>query len=1061
MGEATDIDAKSPTRPAERRQVSVLFTDMVGYTAIVEGLGAEKSLHFTRMIYDRLTSTVRENGGVVRGFAGDSIMAIFGIPEALEDAALRACRAGLAIQASFAAAADDIEAEFGVRPNMRVGVCSGSVVMAAVEDGNAPMTAVGNTVNMASRIQALASSGGCLICNTTRRLVEWLVDLEFDGEHQIKGVTRPQKLWRLLSVREGARRFDASIARGLSGYVGRDDELAVLSGALDGIGDRLGVVDIMAEPGLGKTRLVFEFLHHDKPEDVAVLTGHCSTDGQQVPFLPLIEILRASFRIEDQEEADEVWRKLETGLGRWGLDSRENLGLLLNLLGLKPPDGALDGLDGVLIGLRTRDLLPALLEAQCTATRTILFIDDIHWIDRASEDLLRRIIEGGTHSNLLILYTRRPEYRPPWNDHPAVTTLALKPLAADDIGALAQSRLGIDELPEELIRQVTERAEGNPLFGEEILSFLMEQGALRVDAGKVEFDADVGKSALPESMQNLLSARIGQLEPEDRALLQAAAAIGRRFDPGLLSLVVGREEGTGAALRRMQALDIVFREANSSDYIFKHILLRDSVYHGLVSERRAELHLAIATALEKRNSDRLAETAETLAYHYALTNHTDLAFTYNAMAAKKSLGVFSLDEANRYFATAYALVQRDAGCATHEQFVAFLADYAHCLNISLQVRTMLDLAADVGPILTEIGDSRAHVLFLHHLVACLVCNGRYIDALRIQQELSAMAVRLGDATSLAYALVSELSVSCYIQPKTNEEFESKRREAEAVLASVDDAYLQNYYLANLGWNEVTRGRAAKADEIADRLTRAGIAMNDPRSLGYGTAMKALIAMVSDDHEKALDMAEEALRVSRAEFERAIASAARFSVLVPLGKHGAAEEVRHYVEMCEANGWALFGSSPDMMLGIAQVMDGRIDAGLRHIDRVIARREQEGYQTAADWYRLFLCEVYLEILSGNGEASLSVFLRNFRSLSGVLLFGPKRIHALVERVRANPHFDPDGYNIARCELILGLLYKLKKKNALAVQHLTEARRIVAPSGASPMLTRIEGALAELA
>lgn len=1060
MDEATTLATSRPTRLGERRQVSVLSTDMVGYTAIIERLGEEGALAFTRMIYERLSDAVHRHGGVVRGFAGDSIMAVFGIPEVQEDAAIRACRAALSIQAAFGPSAGDIETKFGVRPCVRVGVSSGVAVMAPVEGEGGQLTAVGNTVNLAARIQKQAQPGGCLVCDATRRLVEWLVELNFGGEHEIRGMAKRQKVWQLLSVREGAKRFDASVAQGLSEYVGRSAELAELSDALDRARTQLCAMDIVAEPGLGKTRLVFEFLRQGKSQDAVVLTGHCSANGQRVPFFPFLEVVRSSFLIRDEDEPREIARKLESGLRRSNLKTTENVGLLLNFLGIQPPAGAFDGLDGVLIGLRTRDLLRALLRARCATSLIVVLIEDIHWIDHASEEMLSKLIESGGQPNLLIIHTRRPEYVPDWRDKSGVIPLALGPLAAPDIGYLIQTRLGIDHLPEALILQVTERAAGNPLFGEEILSFLLEQGALRIDAGKVEFDAELGKSALPPNMQSLLAARIDRLEPEDRAVLQAAAAIGRRFDPGLLSSVSGKADETGAALRRLQVQDIVYREAKSSDYIFKHVLLRDTVYQSLLSDRRTELHLAIAKALEKRNDQRLAEAAETLAYHYGLTDRTDLAFTYSALAGVKSLGVFSLGEANRYFASAFALYQHDPACTTQDEFAAFLASYALCLNISLRVKTMLDLAIKVGPILEGVGDSHHRVLFLHHHSACLVWNGRYRDALEVQSELSAMAERLGDPRSMAYALVTELSVSCYCGRLSSEAFTVKRQKAETVLAGLDDAYLHNFFLAHVGWNAVSRGQVAEANQAADNMIVVGVSMNDPRSLGYGTAMKALIAMVSDDHETALAMAEQALSLSRVQFEITIASAARCATLVPLDKPGALDEVKQYVDSCEERGWALFCSTPDTMVGVGLAVSGKIDDGLRHIEMAIARREQEGYQTAADWYRLFLCEVYLEILSGKGGASLGVLLRNIRSLSGVFMFGAKRIFSLVEQVRSNPQFDRDGHHIGRTEMILGLLYKIKKKNVLARRHLTEALRIVKPSGPSPMLTRIEEALAEL-
>jgi predicted ATPase len=300
------------------------------------------------------------------------------------------------------------------------------------------------------------------------------------------------------------------------------------------------------------------------------------------------------------------------------LHTTENLGLLLNLLGIEPPEGSLAGLDGVLIGLRTRDLLPALLKARCRASPVVLSLEDIHWSDGVSQEILRRMIEDLAQSNLLIITTRRPEYVPNWRDGPGVTTLRLEPMTASDIRHLLETRLGVASAPDALIRQVTERAEGNPLFGEEILSFLIQRGALRVTAGNVEFDPDAGDIGLPASLQSLLAARADRLPREDRALLQAAAAIGRRFDRTLLALVVEAED-VGARLENLHALDIVHREGRSSDYAFKHVLLRDTLYQSLLMDRRAELHLKIAQALEKRSEGRLTEVAETLAYHYVRT----------------------------------------------------------------------------------------------------------------------------------------------------------------------------------------------------------------------------------------------------------------------------------------------------------------------------------------------------------------------------------------------------------------------------------------------------------
>lgn len=1057
--ESTSVEAEAATR-AVRRQVSVLFADMVGFTAIVERLGEEKALPFVRAVHDQLTRAVRDHGGSVRSYAGDGIMAIFGIPDSQEDDALRACRAALAIHAAFEGRSAEFAARFSERPMMRTGISSGMAVIAQIEGDNAALTAVGDVVNLASRLQSLAPEGGCLICHSTKRLVEWLVEMSFDGEHEIKGKTKPQKLWRVVSIRDGANRFDASLGKGLTPYIGRQPELMALRAALAQAREQVCAVDIVAEPGLGKTRLVFEFLESRRDPSVVVLTGHCSANGRRTPFLPFLEVLREAFTIRAEDEPLEIQVKIKTGLISAALYSTENFALLLNFLGFATPEASLAGLDGVLVGLRTRDLLLALLAAARRATTVILLIEDAHWIDRASEELLATMIDNGEQPNLLILQTRRPVYRPVWIDKPRVQTLALQPFAAAEIKLLAATRLGVEALPRTLVHEMTERAGGNPLFGEEILRFLIDKGALRVEAGKVEFDSAPGESELPSSMQGLLNARTDALMPDDRTLLKAAAVIGRRFDPGLLSLVVERPGDISAALLRLQAQDLVDREETTSLYVFKHVLQRDSVYQSLLRTQQSDLHLKVARALEKRSEGRLVEVTDVLAYHYRRTDQKGSAFTYLVMAGARSLGVFSLDEADQYFASALALYVQDPTCASDIQFADLVATYGLCCNISLGLTTIIALAATALPILARLGDSRDHLLFLHHYALCLIWAGRYSDALAIRQELSAMAARRGDQESRAYALITELTVSTYREPKPVEDFESSRLEAEAALAEIDDANLTNLFFNICAYDALCRGLIPEARNRADRAIGFGTSTNDPRGLGYGLAMKAIIAMTADDFEPALAFAEQAQQVSRAEFEKTIAATARKSALVPLNRLGAEEEIRAWLTMCAARNWSLFVVGPECWLAVALATTGRIGEALRSIETTIAKREAEGFRAAADWSRLYLCEIYLAVLSARGGVPLGTIAKNIGVLAKVRIFGVRRIEALVRQVRSNPQFAQDGHYIARTDMILGLLYKTKKQWARAAHHLSESQRIFKTAGPSAILAQIERTLAEI-
>ena len=657
---------------AERRQVTVLFTDMVGFTTFSERSGEEAAFTLMRSLSKLMGEAVREQGGVVQGFTGDGIMAVFGAPTAFEDAPLRACRSALAILERLKTAGGDLEAKHGVRPQLRIGINTGLAVVGQVEGGDAAVTVLGDTVNFAARLQSLAEPGSICMSEATHRLVQGMVDATFVGEHAIKGKSEPQKAYRLDAVRHGATRFEAAISRGLSAFVGRERELEVLDRALIEASSQLQVVDLVAEPGMGKSRLLHEFRQRIGKERAFVLSGSCSPDGQQTAFLPFIEVVRGSFRVDAGEPEKEVAQKLETGLTALGLHSLRNLGLLLHLFGLKVPEGALTGLDGLLIGLHTRELLQQLLEARCRLSPVVMVIEDLHWIDSVSAELLGKIIDSESKLRLLILTTRRPEYAPPWLDRTAVTKVRVEPLPAGHIRRLVQGRLGVEALPEALARQVTEKAEGNPLFAEEIVSFLTERGMLRVATGKLEFDANEVAAALPGTVQSLLTARVDRLAVKDRAILQAASVIGRRFDPELLAVAVG-ETDVDAQLAAMQALDLVRREGKSSDYEFKHALVRDALYQSLLTEPRKALHLKIAEEIERRSGNRLIEVAEVLAQHYSQTDRAEKAFAYLSMAGTKSLSVYSLDEATTHFTAALALLDKNQDCAADNQVADFLS----------------------------------------------------------------------------------------------------------------------------------------------------------------------------------------------------------------------------------------------------------------------------------------------------------------------------------------------------------------------------------------------------
>jgi hypothetical protein len=542
----------------------------------------------------------------------------------------------------------------------------------------------------------------------------------------------------------------------------------------------------------------------------------------------------------------------------------------------------LTGLDGLLIGMHTRALLQQLLEAHCRLSPVVMVIEDLHWIDSVSAELLGRIIDSDSKLRLLILTTRRPEYVPLWLDRKTVTKVRVEPLQTDHIRRLVQGRLGVEALPEALARQVTEKAEGNPLFAEEIVSFLTERGMLRVAAGKLEFDANQVAAALPGTVQNLLTARVDRLALKDRAILQAASVIGRRFDPELLAVAVD-ETDIAAQLAAMQALDLVRREDKSSDYEFKHALVRDALYQSLLTEPRKTLHLKIAEEVERRSGNRLTEVAEVLAQHYSQTDRVEKAFAYLSMAGTKSLSVYSLDEATTHLTAALALLDKNPDCASDDQVADFLVSYTLLLNITYRYLVPIDVVERYLARIDRLRDDPRAVRIRHQYGFTLAWNTRYRDAAVMQRETALIAERLGDSTSIAYSLANEIFISTIVAPKPLPEFEIVKRQAITAASDTTDAYIRGYLTFVIWIEEMYRGRIGEARALAHELMQVGQQLNDPRCTGLGLMMLGYLALTVGSYTEALKYGEQLLSIAVSPWDQEAGTLLKGYSLVVLGQ----------------------------------------------------------------------------------------------------------------------------------------------------------------------------------
>jgi class 3 adenylate cyclase len=1035
---------------AERRQVTVLFTDVVGFTTFSAKSGEEAAFALMRSLSKLMDDAVREQGGVVRGFTGDGIMAVFGAPVAFEDAPLRACRAALSILRQLQTAAPDLEAKHGVRPPAVVG---------SVQSGaDAGVTVLGDTVNVAARFQTLAEPGSAFMTESTYRLVQGMVEAGFAGEHQIKGKSEPQKVYRLEAIGHRTSRFDTALSRGLTPYVGRDRELETLEQRLDETETGIQAIDVVGEAGVGKSRLLYEFQKRVGGSVGFIFSGSCSPQDQQTPFLPFIEVVRTSFRMITGEDEAAVARKLDEGLKVLGLASPENVELLLNLMGLKAP--VLQGFDGALIGFRTRDLLKRLLQARCRLSRGIVAIEDLHWIDSASENLLDEIVTSTELVQLMIVHTRRPEYRPPWSERPNVSQMSLQPLSTGETARIIEARFGADKLPEELRRLITAKADGNALFAEELVSFLLERGFVRQQAGTFVFDPTMVANALPASVQSLLTARVDRLAPTDRALLQAAAVIGRRFDPDLLTGVTGNTD-VDVPLAGMQGLDLVHRDDHTGEYVFKHALVREAVYNSLLSASRSILHLKIAEEIERRSANRLPETAETLAYHYTSTPRSDKAFFYLAMAAKKCLDIHSLDEADRYARHALGLLETNPNCADDLAVADVMANHVHILYEKCDFIVLKQAAERYIPRLEAIGDSAQLVFTMYFQALGLVGRTEFAVGEAVSRKALEVAERIGDLKAKAYAMNGILHASTFLACYPHEATERLGAECLALSSRLGDNAALNYAHWNIALDYSFRGLTREGREWALKLLDAGRQRDDRRALGIAHTILAMIDLMVGDYHQAAFHSDECMRTAVTPFERKMGAITKASAEIFVGD--VQERVVDLLEAIRAAsdaGWELMVVFGATFAGVGHVLSGRISVGTQLLESAVKTYDARGADLPATFNKIPLAEIYLEMLTSRARPPLSVILRNLGTILRIKLFGMRRIKVLLEQAARAPHLDERGVTRARINMNIGLLHKLKKEPNLARQYLQKARAPAEHHGAALLVAKIDAALAEL-
>jgi class 3 adenylate cyclase len=650
------------TLEGERKHVTVLFCDLEGSTPLAERLGPE-AMHaamdrFIRLICEQ----VHAFEGTVNQFLGDGAMALFGAPLAIEGAPRRALQAALGIRRAIAPLSAELRERHGVDLRLRIGIHSGPVVVGRIgDDLRMDYTAVGDTTHLASRMQGVAAADSILISDATAHLVAGYFELRDRGAVTLKGVAEPVRIHEVVAERAARDRVEARAATGLTPLVGRGRELAVLEDAFASASTGRGrVVFIVGEAGLGKSRLLFEFRQRLANVPHGWIEGRCASYARSTAFHPIVDALRRRIGIDERDDEVAALAKIQAEEEREGGSLAWTLPFVRHLLSLPVGDPAVEGMDAAIRRSETSRALRARLERAAERGAFVFVIEDLHWIDKASEELVEYLTDALPTLRGLVLLTHRPGYTHPFGDRSYHLRLALEPLSGTEMEQMAESVLDTTGMPGELRALIARKAEGNPFFVEEVTRSLQEAGAFRSVGGRVELAHALDELAVPDSIHDVLMARLDRLGDEPKRALQIASVIGREFAVRLLERI--HEEGARLAplLAELRTLELIYEKANHPElaFMFKHALTHDVAYASVLETRRKALHRIVGLAIEELYRDRLAEHYEALAHHFGAGDEPEKAFHYHVRASEKAVDAFANQAAADHCRRALDLADR-------------------------------------------------------------------------------------------------------------------------------------------------------------------------------------------------------------------------------------------------------------------------------------------------------------------------------------------------------------------------------------------------------------------
>lgn len=1061
-------EAEKPPLEAEgeRKHVTVLFSDLSGYTAMAEKLDPEEVKEIMSRIFGEIAQVITKYEGFIERFVGDAVMAIFGVPKAHEDDPVRAIKAAREIHEIVEAMSPELENKVGQRLSMHSGINSGLVVTGEVDLEKGTHGLTGDAINLASRLQGLAKVGEILVGSSTYPQAEGYFNFEELESTRVKGKTEPVRIYKVLSPKE--RPVSVHRLSGLKAeLIGRKAELAQLLEALQVLREeRKGsVISICGDAGTGKSRLVAEFKATLNLGEVQFLEGHAYAYARNIAYFPMIDFLNGVFRIEEADPPENVREKIQLGVEDL-IDEREDVVPYIgSLYSLSYPE--LEDVDPQLWKHRFQQGVKAILSALAQRMPTIFFLEDLHWADSSFLEFLRRTISEIQHRAIVIA-----AYRPPFSlltshqlsslsgNYHEIRLQELSPSEAEDmVGSLLKTKA----LPSEVIRFVQDKAEGNPFYLEEVINSLIESDVLVKENGIWRLTREISNLGISPTVHGVISARLDRLEKDVKRVLQEASVIGRVFLYDILKRITVIQDQFERCLSGLERLDLIRTRSLHPDleYTFKHALTQEAVYNGLLKKERQEIHERIGLVMEQLFYDRLSEFYEALAYHFSQGQSAIKAVKYLMKAGLKSLSRNAVEESYRYYKEAFELLSQRTPPTKDKQLllIDLLNEWGATLTFKAAFDEMINLFKAHEGQVVSIQDKQRLGMFYTWLGGAFHQAGQFKDSYTYLRKSLELGELTRDQKIIGYAC-SWLALTCghigYLEDavKFGERARDLTLDSRAGLTRFDAAH----GLVAAYW---CTGDIRKLREIGTELVEQGRKRADLRCLAMGEIALGHSHLSAGDSQSAIEFYKKALKDSIDPM--LINMSKNYSGIASLvnGEYQDALSLsQDVIHFSEKYGFEVFRTGALLVTGFALAASGDLGRGLdtaRRVERIYLKMNNRWAYAAT---QMNFGTLYLHIVEGKGPRSLSFIVKNIRSLIRVVPGAAKKSEAHFSKA-----IEIAGEIGARCllgesHLGLGLLHRADGRNEKAMESISKAIEIFEEIEADGFLKQSEEALKSL-